>query len=265
MAQNNLLKYLLFISLLCSANLLHAEGKNKLSFTGKIIPRNSITFYAPSRSISVKGWRDNWGGVKPIWLVNERTFVKKGDLLVEFEVDLGPMFSWLKEQIAKAEIEKTISVLKVKDEIKDYEIELNKKEIQGERLELDLTKQKMMAERDFKLLKSELSIIKFTIETMEQKLGLYKFKLEDDIAYHTMDIAQWTDSLLYVENFQKKFKIYAPASGYITFPMLHRRMKAAVGQFMRMGWAYMKLANGKEIDVEFYLPEAKFDRIKKIK
>ncbi|MFH1729241.1 MAG: hypothetical protein ABIA04_12575 [Pseudomonadota bacterium] len=225
-------------------------------FEGKLVVTDYISFKVPIASVTTRHSSSGWGGAKAKFLIDEETYAKKGDLLVEFDFPQQDILDDCYKYKAEAESRKIVSLGEIKEELNALKVSLEKKKLDVNKLELEQKKQGIISSRDFKLLQADYEIAKFEVSTLEKKVKEKEKIYKAEAIYYNADIKAWNGYVKSVTDIKKLYKRYAPADGFVSYPRLKRRkIKATVGKWMSTGSEFMRLSTSKKMKMEFYLPE----------
>lgn len=229
---------------------------------GTIIPVVSAVLYAPEGSFRLPGWNMDNGGLEPTFLACEGCMVKKGEKVAEFKADLGRLPNWIAQSRSIASAERSLQITKQEQEIATLKVGLDGAKIAKNRLSLELLKGDLLASVDTEIAKIDVELAAFDVVAIEQRIAVMEKHLITLRSYLDSTVSQWDFYQRRVDEFSEHLTMVAPHAGVVFFPRLpFFKRKAKMGQWLRSGWAFMRIASGSELEVEAYLPEAMRNRL----
>ena len=234
----------------------------QVSIEGKFVPRTSIIFYAPDRSYRIRGWSSG-GWVKAKFLYEEKK-IEKGELLAEFEVEITSLMNWLGNRHESTKVKAEELQRDEKQKVEGLSVQYQKQKLYEKQLNYDLQKKGFISGQNYKLLEMDKRIALFDLRAINEQIAIERTYLKDMDEYYQKDIRMWKYYIDYMSNdYKTRFKIYAPATGYVSYTILPIfKKKAQQGQGIKGGWPYMKLSAGNDVDIEFNLPEEYYEHAK---
>lgn len=242
-----------------SLSLAKGDGaQNKLFAQGIVVAQEESMLFAPQNTFQIGGSTSISSGIKLVKILEEGTFVKKGEVVAWFHFNGKRLLRRVKTAIRteKANYEKSFHNLKATQDEKALavnlaEVDFLRKKTEEKKHAFSSTiKQKEVGlEKD--LSKSSLSMIKLELASQKQFT-------EDELNFLAKQIARKEQEELRYYEYLDRFTLKAPHSGYLIYAY-NEDLKRAVhpGDQFKNGAHVASVAVSKRVAVDFYVAEDK--------
>lgn len=231
--------------------------RSEVSFDGYVVPLNASELRAPQGSFRVGSWASESGWLKLTELMEDGEAVKAGDVVAKFEFPGERAREYVTSQISNAEAQRERAGLDQDTAAEHLEIDEQMKSLLAEQARLDTLRRGVISERDWELSKITHQQAVFDVEaTKKHRVAVERAKrAEDDYQDRNVERAQSLQTRY--DRYVELFSVHAPHDGVLRHAN-HRNYgrKVQKGDGMPTGMSFASLARDREVEVQFFVPEA---------
>ncbi len=236
------------------------EGRfvQTLDLEGELRAVESKVINAP---IPLRGW----GQLELIYLINDGSFVKKGDILAKFDTkDIEKDIANFKTEIAKEELRLHKNQVELDQQIDDIKKEVDQTKLRKNSILLEVTDSESIPRITRETKKIESDIAEISVQKVMGKLEAKIKSAQDDLSTIRLSIEKIRKDLSLAKKALESYTLLSPNDGMIILETVSRynAEKIRAGATIYSGAPILKIPQLTQMELLCYVHEADISKIR---